>query len=304
MDALTDVLHELRLADSYYCRSELTAPWGLAIPARESASFHFVAEGACWLLAGPEPLRLEAGDLVLLPHGRGHRLADDPASRPVGIHELPHERLAQDAAVLRHGGGGEPALLLCGGVRFEVADHPLVGLLPDVLHVRADGGRGERQLAATVAAMALEAAHPRPGSATVITRLADVLVVHAIRSWLETSPEARTGWLGALRDDEIGRALALIHHHPDRRWTVGSLAAAVHMSRAAFAQRFTELVGTSPMAYLTSRRMQLAASWIRAGELAPGEVAPRLGYGSVAAFSRAFKRHVGTPPGALRRRAA
>jgi AraC-like DNA-binding protein len=303
MDALTDVLHELRLADSHYCRSELTAPWGLAIPARDVASFHFVAEGACWLVAGTQPLRLRAGDLVVLPHGRGHRLADDPARPALPIHELPHERLAKDATVLRHGGGGEPALLLCGGVRFEAAGHPLVGLLPDVLHVRA-AGRDERQLAATVAAMALEAAHPRPGSATVITRLADVLVVQAIRSWLETSPEARTGWLGALRDDEIGRALALIHRHPDRRWTVASLAAAVHMSRAAFAQRFTDLVGTSPMAYLTRRRMQLAASWIRAGELAPGEVAPRLGYGSVAAFSRAFKRHVGTPPGALRRRAA
>ncbi|MGE5636997.1 MAG: AraC family transcriptional regulator [Nocardioidaceae bacterium] len=304
MDPLTEVLHDVRLADCFYCRSELSAPWGLEIPARDCASFHFVAEGAAWLNAGNERLPLRAGDLVVLPHGGGHRLgsAPDAAARP--IHELPHEKLGASAALLRHGGGGEPALLLCGGVRFDAGDDALVALLPDVLHVRADAGDAERCLAATLTAMGIEAARPRPGSETVITRLADVLVIHALRSWLETSREARAGWLGALRDEQIGRALALMHRHPERRWTVASLAATVHMSRAAFAQRFTELVGVAPMTYLTRRRMRLATGWIRDGELAPGEVAPRLGYGSVAAFSRAFKRHVGVAPGSVRQRAA
>ena len=149
--------------------------------------------------------------------------------------------------------------------------------------------------------MAAEARELRPGGETVITRLADILVIQAIRSWIARDPAARTGWLGALRDAKIGRAIALIHRDPARDWTLASLAAEVAMSRSAFAARFTELVGEPAMHYLGRWRMYVGADLAEGGERALGDVAGRLGYQSEAAFSRAFKRFMGISPGAARR---
>jgi AraC-like DNA-binding protein len=134
----------------------------------------------------------------------------------------------------------------------------------------------------------------------VIERLCDVLIIHAIREWLATSPEAQEGWLGALRDPYLGRVLAQVHAAPEAPYTVATLAAAAHLSRAAFAERFTRLVGTAPMEYVTRRRMHAATVLLRSG-MAPSAVASRVGYGSVAAFSRAYKRTVGVPPSAVTR---
>ena len=177
----------------------------------------------------------------------------------------------------------------------------LIEFLPQILHVRPSREHSEEWLRATVKVMEIEAKNPRPGSETVITRLADVLVVGAVRNWLENSPDSRTGWLGALRDAQIGRALALMHRQAEQAWTVESLASEVHMSRAVFAEKFADLVGVPPMHYLTRWRMRLASGWLRDGNVGVGEVAQRLGYGSDASFSRAFKRHIGVSPGTLRR---
>jgi AraC-like DNA-binding protein len=153
----------------------------------------------------------------------------------------------------------------------------------------------------TLRFMAAEAREPRPGGETVITRLADVLVILAIRAWIEQDPLARTGWLGALRDRQIGRAITLIHRDPARAWTVANLASEIAMSRSAFAARFTALVGEPPMHYVTRWRMLVALTWLKEEGATIGELALRLGYQSEAAFSRAFKRFTGTSPGAIRR---
>ncbi|MCA9705017.1 MAG: AraC family transcriptional regulator [Myxococcales bacterium] len=299
MDPLTEVLHDLRLRDSFYCRSELTAPWGLGFPPQDHASFHFVAEGACMVRTAEGTVPLGVGDLVVLPHGHGHALVDDPDTPVVTARALPHQLLGKRAALLRHGGGGEPTLLICGGVRFE--PHPLVSLLPEVLRVGSEDPAARRWVEPLLQLMAEEVREPRPGSETVITRLSDMLVIGAIRTWLSDRPQSRSGWLEALRDEQIGHALALMHRQTESPWSVASLAAEVHMSRASFSERFTALVGMPPMQYLTRRRMHLASGWIRDDRLAVGEVAQRLGYGSDASFSRAFKRIMGVPPGALRR---
>src|SRR5262245_32119166 len=152
----------------------------------------------------------------------------------------------------------------------------------------------------TLRLMAAEARELRPGGEAVITRLADVLVVQAIRVWLETDPAARTGWLGALQDKQVGRALTLIHRHPARAWTVSSLARELAMSRSAFAARFTELVGEPVMTYVSRWRMQVAVGLLRDENATVAALAHRLGYRSEAAFARAFKRIVGVPPGSLR----
>jgi AraC-like DNA-binding protein len=159
-------------------------------------------------------------------------------------------------------------------------------------------------IASTLRFMAAEAREPRLGGETVITRLADILVIQAIRSWIEQDPAAQTGWLGALRDPQIGRAISLIHRDPARAWTVASLADEVAMSRSAFAARFAELVGEPPMRYVARWRMHAAVTWLREDDATLGELALRLGYQSEAAFSRAFKRFTGLSPGAVRRTTA
>ncbi|MGH2584961.1 MAG: AraC family transcriptional regulator, partial [Dehalococcoidia bacterium] len=153
----------------------------------------------------------------------------------------------------------------------------------------------------TLRLMAAEARELRPGGEAVITRLGDILVVQAIRSWIKTDPTARTGWLGALHDRQIGRAISLIHRDPARDWTVASLADELAMSRSAFAARFSELVGEPPIQYVTRWRMQVAVSWLTEEGVTAAELANRLGYRSEAAFARAFKRVIGAPPGAIKR---
>lgn len=294
--ALDEVLHGLRLVDSCYCRTELTEPWGLDMADCSNATFHYVAAGTCWLESTDGLERLRAGDLVVFPDGAHHRLlcAPDVASR--WVLDLPIAGQTEPARELSHGGGGQPALVLCGGAALDAPDQPLVNVLPGRLTVAATG---DGWVDSTLELIGFEAARRRPGGEVVIGRLFDVLVIHAVREWLATSEEAHNGWLGALRDPHLGRALLLMHNEPAKPHTVASLAATAHMSRGAFAERFARLVGMPPLAYLTQRRMQLATELLR--DRTPSEVAPLVGYGSAAAFGRAYKRTVGVSPGWMRR---
>jgi AraC-like DNA-binding protein len=303
-DPLGEALHFLRMNGAFYCRSELTAPWGMTMMAMPGyVWFHVVTTGRVWLEAGDaEPTLLQPGDLGLVPHGEGHILRSEPGVPVPGVLELEREEISDRYEILRHGGGGAPTMLICGAVRF---DHPaarnLVEILPPLLHVEASSSSHLDWMQSTLRLMAVEARELRPGGEAVITRLGDILVVQAIRSWLETDAAARTGWLGALQDRQIGRALALIHREPSRAWTVASLADELAMSRSAFAARFTELVDEPVMQYVTRWRMQVAVNSLREEGATVAELANRLGYRSEAAFARAFKRVVGVPPGAVKR---
>ena len=306
-DPLAEALHFLRMNGAFYCRSELTAPWGMTMmPMPGYIWFHVVTAGRVWLEAGDDEGRLlQPGDLGLVPHGEGHVLRSEPGVAAPGVLELDREEISERYEILRHGGGGAPTTLICGAVRFE---HPaarnLVEILPPIMHIEAASAPQLDWMQSTLRLMAVEAYELRPGSEAVITRLGDILVIQAIRSWLETDPAAKTGWLGALQDEQIGRAIALIHRDPARNWTVASLADELAMSRSAFAARFTELVDEPAMQYVTRWRMQVAVSALRNDGATVGELASRLGYRSEAAFARAFKRVIGLPPGAVKRSSA
>jgi AraC-like DNA-binding protein len=306
-DPLGEALHFLRMNGAFYCRSELTAEWGLTVPPLEDHLwFHVVTAGGGWLeTEEAEPRFLRPGDLGLVPHGRGHAVRSAPGVPAPGILELEREQVSDRYELLAHGEGGARTTLICGAVRF---DHPgagnLVASLPATIYVEASSSPQAEWLQSTLRLMAAEARELRPGGEAVITRLGDILVIQAIRAWIETDPAARTGWLGALQDRHIGRAISLIHRDPAREWTVASLARELAMSRSALAARFTELVGEPVMQYVTRWRMHLALSTLREEGVTVGELASRFGYRSEAAFSRAFKRVVGVPPGAVRRSAA
>lgn len=304
-DPLGEALHALRMGGAFYCRSELSEPWGLALPPMFGCLwFHVVLTGQCRLeVEGAADRLLRPGEIALVPHGEGHRLRSDGGVPAPSIHDLRRELVSDRYEVLRHGGGGAPTTLICGAVSFDhPAAHSLVRVLPRIMHVEAMGPLQGEWIQSTLRLMAAEARELRPGGETVITRLSDILIIQAIRSWIETDPAAQTGWLGALQDRQIGRALALIHRHPARAWTVAALADEVAMSRSAFAARFTELVDEPAMRYVTRWRMQVALDWLTGDDVVVSEVTFRLGYQSEAAFSRAFKRSVGTSPGSVRRR--
>jgi AraC-like DNA-binding protein len=306
VDPLAEALHLFRMSGIFYTRSEFTAPWGLALPAMpDCLMFHVLTSGRCWLeVAGAEPRVLQPGDLALVPHGQGHQLMSAPGTPSRQLFDLPREQLSERYEILRHGGGGAATRMVCGAVRFAhpAAQH-LVQILPRTIIIDAWSSPQSEWLQSTLRLLAAEAQELRPGGETVITRLADILVIQAIRLWMAGDPAAQTGWLGALQDKQIGRALLLIHRNSAEAWTVAALAAEVGMSRSAFAARFSALVGEPVMHYVTGWRMRVALMWLKEDNAPLGDIALRLGYQSEAAFNHAFKRFMGIPPGSVRRNA-
>jgi AraC-like DNA-binding protein len=303
-DPLGAALHDLRLTGVFYAHAELTAPWGLTMPTFDGQLwFHIVVDGGCTLRMAPgNEVELRAGDMALVPKGGGHRLATSSHAPYPLVTDLPEEVGSERYSRLRHGGGGPATTLVCGivGLHHHAA-HQIVDVLPEVVHLPAARSIDAGWMDRTLAVMAAEARTPRMGGETVLTRLADVLVVHAIRVWLDGAPEARRGWLGALHDPHLGGVLQAIHRNPSRDWTVADLAAIAALSRSAFAARFTELLGIPPLRYVTEVRMRQAAGALAAEpELTVAEAGRRAGYASEAAFNRAFRRTMGAPPGTFR----
>ncbi len=306
MDVLTDVLESIHVRSLITGRLELTAPWGLSI-ASGRPGFLVVTRGTCWLdVEGlPQSIQLAGGDFVLLPKAPAHVLRDSPASRALPLDEVlcgsASRRGCRPGGIFQHGGGGAMTTLVGGCFRIDAADHnPLLSALPPIVHVKGDHGSPVQWLEMTLQFVASEMAQGQPGTETVVSRLADVLFVQAVRAHLADGAE-RSGWLRALVDPQIGQALGAIHEQPANAWTVESLASSVGMSRSAFAARFSELVGEPPLTYLTRWRMAKAARLLRDGTANVSEIADRVGYEAEAAFSKAFKRWIGTAPGAYRR---
>lgn len=302
-DPLGEVLHMLRLTGTLYCRATMTAPWGLDMPRLiDSMIFVIVTAGQCVAEIDGKPVTLSAGTMILLPHGDSFRLLSDAdaASRP--LFELPVEKISERYEMMTHGGGGELTRAMAGVVQFDsVAGKRLINVLPSMIRIGGwDEPLGE-WVQSTLGLIAREASALKPGGEIVMTRLADILVVQAIRSWLDTAPEADQGWLAALRDPQLGQALVAIHRHPQSDWTLERLARQAGMSRSAFSARFSERLDQSAMSYLAQWRLHLARARLMDSNDPLAQVARQSGYRSEAAFSRAFRQQFGMPPGAMRR---
>ncbi len=303
-DPLGIALHRLRLTGALYCRSELTAPWGIGIPSIPGTlSFLAMTAGRAWITVGDSaPVALEPGSLTLVPHGVAHQFTSGPDAPVTALADLDVEAISDRYEVARAGGGGEAAQGLYGVIRFDhVTGQRLVDQLPNLITVDSFDEDAASWLHSTVRFIAREAGELRPGGETIITRLADVLVIQALRHWIERAPEARDGWLAALRDEQLGRALRAVADAPGGAWTVESLAREAQMSRSSFSERFSDFMHQSPMQYVTEWRMQVARQTLEDTADTVATVAARCGYQSEASFSRAFSRAYGHSPGQARR---
>lgn len=304
VDPMGEILHLFRMGGVFYSRAEFTSPWGLELPPLDRClMFHAITEGDCWLQVGGKEHRLRKGHLVLITRGEGHNLCDEIGAPMSKLFDLPRQEVSERYEILHHGGGGKATRMICGAVHF---DHPaskyLINHLPPVICVDTVKNSEAAWLKNTLDLMAREATALRPGGDTLVTRLADVLVVLAIRSWIGSTGENTHGWLKAIQDPLIGKAILFVHRQPEKSWTVESLAHEVSMSRSAFADRFREVVGETPMQYLAQWRVSLAMGWLQESASTVAEVAGRVGYQSEASFSRAFKRIAGFPPGSLHKK--
>lgn len=303
-DVLADILQSIHLRSTLYCRAQMSAPWGFRVSQRSVASFHIVMGGTCWLTVEgrDEPVRLTEGDLVILPHGHAHTMTDHPATPATRLEDLvPKQPIGRDGLFYSEG-QGSVTTLVCGGLQLE--DHttnPLFSILPPLLHLKGQHGQSHPWLHAIVKGVKAEASANQPATETVITRFSEILFIQAVRTYMmDTVDNGKRGWFSALKDPQIGQALALVQRHPEEPWTVESLACRVSLSRSAFSAKFKQLVGESPMQYVTRVRLTKAAAHLRTNSATLVEVATSIGYDSEVAFSKAFRRHFGIAPGAYR----
>jgi AraC family transcriptional regulator, alkane utilization regulator len=319
MDALSDILRVVQLSGAVYLSAEFTAPWCVFAQADSNicaaylprsdrlVSYHLVVEGRCLARLADDrnsAIQLEAGEVLVVPQGDEHVLGSDLELTPEPAAPLLARHLElHPGEVIRvaYGGGGEPTRLVCGFLTCEgILSNPLLASLPRLFKVGVGNSVEAAWLTSALGFAAAEAAFPRAGSATVLAKLSELLFVQAVRRCIDTLPQNQKGWLAALRDRYIGRAMLKLHADPAHPWTVDELASDVGLSRSALAQRFSDLLGQPPMQYLAHWRLHLAARELRNGSKSLAEVADSVGYDSEPAFSRAFKREFGLPPASWR----
>ncbi|MCX4823904.1 AraC family transcriptional regulator [Streptomyces sp. NBC_01142] len=309
MDVVSDAISAVRIGRPSSHRARVAGTWCSRLPAYDGAGFHVVLEGSCWLLPDSgSAVSLGTGDVVLLPHGAGHVLADAPADRHAVERAVPFERWL-DGHGLRMATSAPPAdapgatELLCGKYRLDRSHtHPLMTELPDVIHLPNRIGRYP-ELRAAIDLLGCEIGAARPGTGVVVPGLLDLLLVYMVRAWMaDGTADGSAGWPAALNDPVVAEALRVLHEDPALPWSNDRLAAQVGVSRATLARRFTALVGRPPMAYLGWWRVTRAAAMLRDTQEPLDTIARRVGYSSPYALSHAFSRLLGTTPGRYRTR--
>jgi AraC-like DNA-binding protein len=301
-DVMTHVLGSLGVRSRLFCRATCAAPWTLAVEPSEFVHFHILEKGTAWIDSDGQkaPIALAPDDVLVIAPKQRYRLVDLPGRKNSPTVVFTDADIPERPIALEHGGNGAASVLVCGSFFFEHGNgHPLLALLPKVMHIAVRGTSQEASLRATVCSLVAEAAAMRPGAETVISRLTDILFVHVLRQLLEQQ-HAQPRWLAALNDRGIAPAMALIHSNPQQGWTVNQLAAKVGLSRSRFTVRFSRVVGESPRDYITRVRMLRAAHMLKQGSMPVAAIALAAGYESESSFNKAFKRFHRKPPGQFR----
>jgi AraC-like DNA-binding protein len=310
MDALSEVLRMVRLTGGVFLKARFTAPWSVtaSLAASDIAAFlsstpkhlicfHVITQGRLILsVDGEPPLDVYDGEVLLLPGNERHILGSALGLRPVSAGSLIEPPVDGDLARLVHGGGGEETQIICGFLASEDGYNPLLAALPRTLKLDLRQAASREWIEASVRFASAELASGRLPSSEVMSRLSETLLVEAVRHYSSTLPENDTGWLSGLKDPCVGRALTLIHRNIGKNWSAEALAKEVALSRSAFVDRFTSLVGMPPIRYLTVWRMRTAQLQLREKHVTIAQLAHAVGYQSEEAFSRAFKREVGVSP--------
>jgi AraC-like DNA-binding protein len=323
-DTLSEVLRTVRLRGAVFYYVGYGPEWAAEVPrasevaaavvpgAEHVIEYHLMAKGSGWVgIVGERPVRIDAGDIVMFPHGDPHVMSSAPGMRaepmdvdwvyatrndpkPIGIYR--GVALGPDGAPVEDATSN----VVCGFLGCDLRPfNPLIATLPRMLHIRANASR--EWITRTILQAVNESESRRPGSEAVLQRMSEMMFVDAIRHHLDSLPDGADGWLAGLRDRFVGRALTLLHAEPGRDWTIEGLAEAVGLSRSALHERFVALIGQPPIQYLTQWRMQLGAKLLRETHATVASIALDVGYDSEAAFTRAFKRSVGEPPARWRR---
>lgn len=316
-DTLSDVLRAVRLTGAVFINVDVTVPWATFAPhsrhliplimpdAQHLISYHLVTEGECYAVQKDhEPVRMQAGDLIVFPHGGHHTLASDASLRAPGSFDMTDIDLSTQRPwkIVGGGGGRERIRLVCGFLGCDVRPfNPLLAALPTQIHCSGQNPECNARLSHFYELAVLESHGQRIGGESILAKLSELLFIELVRMYLESLPKEQSGWLAGLRDRHVGQALSLMHAQPARDWTLETLSGEVGLSRSALSDRFTEFVGLPPMQYLARWRMQIASGLLTQGQSNIAKIAVDVGYESEAAFSRAFKKVVGMPPAAWRR---
>jgi AraC-like DNA-binding protein len=315
MDILSEVLKIVRLEGALFFNAEFSAPWGIK-SAKSSAMaphlspdaehliiYHFLTEGRAYLKLNGHTEDLTAGDIVVVPHGDAHLLGNGHAPKPMDSLQMFAENPTQGLKLASFGGGGEITRFVCG---YMVCDPQLSEIflagLPKIFKVNVVKEPSGQWLEDSIRFSVNQVSASHAGSGLVLAKLSELLFVETLRRYINSLPDSQTGWLAGARDPAIGQALAHLHKDTAHPWTIDNLSRKVGLSRTRLAERFHHFLGESPMAYLTKWRLKLGAEMLQSTTDSVADVAAAVGYGSEAAFNRAFKREFACPPGQFRRK--
>jgi len=297
------LLDKMSLETVFCTHSQFSVPWGIKMPMLDNCMmFHFVISGKAYLTIDDEKHELASGEFILLPRGEGHKLSCGSSNLFTNLADLPIQIVSDRYEKLSFGGGGEETVMLCGAIVFK---HPLTLRLLDILPSKIlikQLSKRYNALKSIMSLLEIEVTKSEDGSTGAISRLADLLVMTSLREYIQSKDYTNLTWIGALEDSRISKAIELVHEQPSRHWNLGDLSAEVGMSRTAFTVQFKKLVGNSPMEYLTEWRMSMAYSDLLNTKFSILQIALDYGYKSESAFSRAFKRTIGDPPSAIRKK--
>lgn len=314
MDALSEVLKVVKLDGAVFYNAEFSSPWRFGSPASRMLApylapgadhviiYHLLIEGRGFArLKDGDRVPLEAGDIVIFPHGDAHVVENGPGAKAVDNWKELEQVFSEGLRLVRMGGGGEVTKFVCGYMACEprLAEVLLAGL-PPVFKVNIRNDAAGRWLENSIRFSVAEVDASRAGSEAVLAKLSEALFVETLRRYIALLPEQQTGWLAGARDPEVGKALAMMHRQPARPWTLVDLAREAGISRSVLAERFRHYLGEPPISYLTRWRLQLGAQMLSSTSDSVAQIASEVGYESEPAFNRAFKREFGLPPARFR----